>query len=528
MLAAVLIWLYAGALCYIWGALFFKKLPVSLTILAGLAILVTLAQFFSLFFATGWLTHLIFLSGALIAVFTRRIPPPSWPSFSAWLPSILLTLLFLLVLENATQRALHPDTNLYHAQAVRWIESFPAVPGLGNLHGRLAFNSSWFVANALFSFSFLGLHSFHLLNGFFFFIVALFFWQTIPALLQGGFSLTNLTQAGFLPFTFYVLGGQISSLSTDLPVNLLIWLVAVLWLQSGEQPQPWHPWLIVLFVFFAITIKLSALPLVFMLLPLLWQNKQRILRLTFLAALILLPFLLRNVILSGYLLYPVPALDIFHFDWKVPLERVESDRQDVITFGRSMAAGDVSQPFLQWFPHWLGLQTMNRRILFFTALLTPLAGLFLRFKPRTLWLGWLAIYSSIFFWLASAPDFRFGYGFLLAACLLALVPWLFKASTSFPALRKAFGRAFSWLLMLYLLFTLARSFELRTFADRLLLPTDYDRVRVQACSLANAPAFCAQEYGFCGYSELPCAPSPRYWVELRGADLRDGFRSLPR
>src|SRR5688500_16524798 len=41
------------------------------------------------------------------------------------------------------------DTGFYHAQAVRWINEYPAVPGLANLHGRLAFNSSWFVWGAL-------------------------------------------------------------------------------------------------------------------------------------------------------------------------------------------------------------------------------------------------------------------------------------------------------------------------------------------------------------------------------------------
>jgi hypothetical protein len=78
------------------------------------------------------------------------------------------------------------------------------------------------------------------------------------------------------------------------------------------------------------------------------------------------------------------------------------------------------------------------------------------------------------------------------------------------------------------LFTLARSFELPTLAARIWLPADYDRVPVDSCSLANAPAFCARQYGFCGYADLPCAPSPRYWVELRGADLREGFRALPK
>lgn len=45
--------------------------------------------------------------------------------------------------------ALHPikvyDTGLYHLNMVQWIKDYPVVPGLGNLHGRLAFNSSFHV-----------------------------------------------------------------------------------------------------------------------------------------------------------------------------------------------------------------------------------------------------------------------------------------------------------------------------------------------------------------------------------------------
>jgi hypothetical protein len=42
------------------------------------------------------------------------------------------------------------DTGSYHAQAVKWINEYGTVPGLGNLHHRLAFNSSWFYFSAFF------------------------------------------------------------------------------------------------------------------------------------------------------------------------------------------------------------------------------------------------------------------------------------------------------------------------------------------------------------------------------------------
>ncbi|MGH7540372.1 MAG: LIC_10190 family membrane protein, partial [Gemmatimonadota bacterium] len=41
------------------------------------------------------------------------------------------------------------DAGLYHVQAIKWIESYPAVPGLVNLFGPLAFNNSSFLYDAL-------------------------------------------------------------------------------------------------------------------------------------------------------------------------------------------------------------------------------------------------------------------------------------------------------------------------------------------------------------------------------------------
>ncbi|MDR1863585.1 MAG: hypothetical protein LBQ67_06670, partial [Treponema sp.] len=41
------------------------------------------------------------------------------------------------------------DTDLYHAQTIRWLNEYGTVPGLGNLHSRLGFNSSWHTFAAL-------------------------------------------------------------------------------------------------------------------------------------------------------------------------------------------------------------------------------------------------------------------------------------------------------------------------------------------------------------------------------------------
>jgi len=51
----------------------------------------------------------------------------------------------LWVANQSTDQPRLGDTGLYHLNAVRWASSYPLVPGLGNLHYRLAFNNSFFL-----------------------------------------------------------------------------------------------------------------------------------------------------------------------------------------------------------------------------------------------------------------------------------------------------------------------------------------------------------------------------------------------
>jgi hypothetical protein len=539
MLATLLIWLYTFFLCYVYGFLFLKLLRTEgdfpaapLVVVTGLVVLTTLASFFSLFFQTGLLLNLLLLAGAVGAVLTRSIPLPRRRPMSL-VSLIVLFLALLLVLETATHRPLNPDTNIYHAQAIHWIENFPAVPGLGNLHGRLAYNSSWFISNALFSLTFLGLGSFHLTAGVLFLSILIYFWGGLSEMFRGEYTPAALLKVLFIPLMFSLLGAEISSPGTDLPASLLLWLMAVLW---AEEQGPFHAVLIVILAVFVVTVKLSAAPALLLALfvlggQLLRREKRSLVSAAVCGALALFPFLTRNVILSGYLLYPFPSVDIFSFDWKVPLERVVSERMSILAWGRFPrldATRVLAMPFGEWFPKWLAEQTLSRKVILWATLFSPLAVLPGLRLVRRFWLGWLVFYAGALFWLFSAPDFRFGYGFLIGTIAMALAPWfasVLKRST-FPATR--ISAVISLLIAGYLALVFATSFEARTFASRLLLPAGYDHVATQSCDLANGKVFCAKAYDACSYDAFPCIPSPRPKVELRDpVTLGDGFRTLP-
>ncbi|MEM6285499.1 MAG: hypothetical protein AAF787_25135, partial [Chloroflexota bacterium] len=55
----------------------------------------------------------------------------------------------MLIANTAMQAFVGNDFALYHQQMVQWINAYPIVPGLANLHGRFGFNNSFFLYVAL-------------------------------------------------------------------------------------------------------------------------------------------------------------------------------------------------------------------------------------------------------------------------------------------------------------------------------------------------------------------------------------------
>jgi hypothetical protein len=170
----------------------------------GLVVVTTLASFASLFIRINWEFHLALLLGAvLISVFIIKKPIGLHTGFfKKFTPLQKIGAIFfvgclILTLIQAVQEPTNSDTGIYHAQTIHWIEAYPAVPGLANLHERLGYDSSWLMLNAVFSLSFLGIQSFHLVSGFLFIAMLVSFYKGIHNLLAKKFLLSNFLRMGF-------------------------------------------------------------------------------------------------------------------------------------------------------------------------------------------------------------------------------------------------------------------------------------------------------------------------------------------
>lgn len=256
----------------------------------------------------------------------------SWKAY--WLPGTIFLIFTFFVLLLVISPIIHSDTGLYHAQTVRWFEDYRIIPGLGNLHERFAYNNSWFVLSAFFSLSFLGIQPFYVLNGF---IILVFGSYCLWLLFNGEHhkSLLVTTCAVFLPILPIVtLEFSIASLSPDLPNAIFVWLVFLFFIQKHTNSKPFAldtmTDLVALYSLYAITLKLSSAPILLAPLILLaggasHRRLRPLLVSAILAVTILIPWFVRSYFLSGYLIYPYPAINIFSPDWKIPLDLVKQE-----------------------------------------------------------------------------------------------------------------------------------------------------------------------------------------------------------
>lgn len=147
-----------------------KIVHISNIVLAGIIAVTVYAQFLSLICRIGFAAN-VFLFLTCIATFLfwrKEITSCIINALKKYSRSRLFLGFVLVILWSyCTSRGyIHYDSDLYHAQSIRWIEEYGIVKGLGNIHVRFAYNSSFFALSALYSMKFMLKQSLHTVNGF--------------------------------------------------------------------------------------------------------------------------------------------------------------------------------------------------------------------------------------------------------------------------------------------------------------------------------------------------------------------------
>ncbi len=398
MLTVVIIWLYVIATTYLVGYGFLMSLVnwpgmhgkkkskgnknyefrfKESFLITGVVLVTVYAQIISLFSGVGLGANIgLSLICLLIAVYYRyEICSDAINLFhrlNAKGNIYIYLAVFLLMAYGTSHGLMHYDSDLYHAQSIHWIEEYGIVKGLGNLHVRFAYNSAAFPLSALYSMSFLGGQSYHVMAGFFALLLA---WQCVDiknVLRRGHFVISDFARVAAIYYLFSIFD-EIVSPASDYFLSAMVFYIIIQWLDMYvRHERSYVPYiLLALLGIFAITIKLSAAPLILLtIVPLhmLLRNRNRetlkaLLISVVLALVIAVPFLARNVIISGWLLYPVTALNLFGVAWKIPKGLAEYDALEIKTFGHGYndIAAYGSMPMSQWIPNWFaGLTAVSK------------------------------------------------------------------------------------------------------------------------------------------------------------------------
>ena len=529
----------------------------AITALLGVALLAGLLGIWSIFSKIDAFTvHFFFLlalitlliSGKYIFVRLKFVYKQilSLGLFS-WLAFIVI---FIYALYMAAASTPTYDTGLYHAQSIRWIESYPVIPGLANLHDRLGFNSNLFLLAAFWGFADEGWFAYQV-PGLVIFVSFSIYCLYLINKSRRTFALSGVVAAGFL---FYLLVEQgiivwFVSPTADLSSTFLSWTIFLLAMEKLESADLTQLDIKTIAIFslglFDMSVKLSAAPILLISLYFLWNIKpgfslRNLAWLALFGVVIFLPWLVRNVIISGYLVFPFYQLNILNVDWKVPYETARRAAEVVTSWGR-IPYGDpafvISMRFSQWLPEWYRtLPPADFYLINSILVASVILSVFMVFEHQVR--GRVGRYGAIFvvliiwffYWFIQSPSPRFGYGFLVTLLFIICSPLMeyFLYKVKMPT------NVFILLMQIMLILYTVKSetgFSAKSWTHYLGSCKPYpvaETTPVKIGSMVlfipsvNVP-FIQDVDAQCWYDAFPCAPFEPSGLSLRGAKIEDGF-----
>lgn len=450
----------------------------------------------------------------------------------------LITILILLI--SMTLPRLY-DSYLYHINAIQWNEKYRAIPGLANLHDRFGFNSSIFTLNAVFSYS-------AIYNQMLFIVNSLSYYVFLIWIVYSIFQHRNFIS--FISILFiYIFTEQylldISSPGTDILINIFISYIGFTFLYN-EKSFLNKKLIFIILPFFGITLKVTVLPLILISFYILFANKKSLLvslkEIILIGLLFIFPWIVRNIILSGYILFPFEKLDLFSFDWKVPNDRVIETKNWIYSWARIPYRDQkevLNLTFKEWFNVWWNATILKNKIFLVLSLISPFIIAYDIFKNK----NWnklviiISIYLSLFLWLFTAPDFRFIFSVLLILIIFSITSIYFNLNYNYN-FKKSILTLFLGLFVLYFyknsLILFNEDYKNNFLIDYIYLPEDSYYIKkekrihftIKELKYKNhiIEVFEANPKHSQCYDQFPCSPNIDGKLKLRGGEIETGFK----
>ncbi|PWR70683.1 LIC_10190 family membrane protein [Methanospirillum lacunae] len=395
------------------------------------------------------------------------------------------------------------DTGLYHLPAIKWMIEYPIPLGLANLHGRLGFNCAWLPISAMIDQSVIWFNRpVFIINAILFFFYSTLVTEVIQdrwsemsssslkgivKQLQGGLNPLSAHEMFLLLSILPVIFESrfyLSNPSPDYPVFILTLVQFFFLIKMIEEKTDlydfctWAPFILALF---STAIKLSAVIMIPMTLLAVFiriinlnhiKNSGLFTFFTDLKTmlrsipeycyliffLLTIPLIIRGILLSGNPIYPLSYGSLSFFPWSVSAQQTKAEADAITGWARLPGPNYMeSLGTISWMNEWFHRIITTPRFflcigLIIVACIVTLIFLYNIYNSDII-LDWnnsflimlyplLVTIVGLLFWFVSAPEPRFGIGFLYSFPLLLFVYPFLKIKYPNPRLSNTWKKYF--------------------------------------------------------------------------------------
>ncbi len=344
-----------------------------------------------------------------------------------WLKIFLPLTTFFIIAQCATVPYIL-DNESYYIQSIKWINEFGFVKGLANLHIFMGQTSGWHITQSAFNFSFL-YDKFNDLSGFCLLLGNVFAIEKLNDYFKDQNKIKLIV--GLFPTANILLFQFISAPSPDLPIYVLTFVIFAIFLENYNKINAESFNLISILVLFCLYIKPTSIALCSVPIFLLIQNFKRIYlsKIFTLSALVLVLFVAKNLIVTGYALFPMTNDFGFATDYQIPQKVADLYYKLTKYFAYSLSETQYNEMsifeiFMQWFsmPRLHGL---FNKLSLFLVVFTPIVYLKF-FNLRKFWVLYLVMFIQLLLLFMSSPQYRFFMNFILFFSFMWMAIFLTK------------------------------------------------------------------------------------------------------
>lgn len=336
------------------------------------------------------------------------------------LPRILkfyLATITLLIIAQCSAIPYVIDNESYYIQTIKWINEYGFVKGLVNLHLFLGQTSGWHIAQSVFNFSYL-YANFNDLSGYCLLLGIVFSIEKLNKFYQN--KNINYIVVGLFPIFSVFLFQFISAPSPDIPVYVFSFIIFFYFLENFKNCATEVFNLIVILTLFALYIKNTTL--IFILIPIiLIINNFKILsknlgKSVAISFLILGIFIIKNIIISGSILFPTKIFNPYTTNYSIPKD-VEMFYYEQLKYyyGYFVEIYQYnSMSPLDKFFHWLSLPKLNGLFNKISVLLVIIIPIFIyKFQnKKSIWTLYTVMVLQLILLFLTSPQYRFFLNFI--------------------------------------------------------------------------------------------------------------------